>query len=208
MFSNYIKLEFCNTPHPVPCLPPIYIERERKGREKRRERERELTRFWPGNPTRPATLTRPVLPFPATVPGKVGTNSTLERWAMYPCRPCCRKTIGKPPIEALKYRRITGSIRRDFAGFRWSHHLDFVLYLSLCHFQLTIDVGDVVFLLIGHWRIYNFGSSIRSHYRAWEVITATFGLSVAWTFSYELPVAVGWILVTVDQQGYFGNFTI
>ena len=57
-------------------------------------------------------------------------------------------------------------------------------------------------------RLADVRASIHRRQRAWKVTANTVGLSVAWTFSSELSVAVGWIPVTVDRQGYFGNFSV
>ena len=74
------------------------------------------------DPTRigPATLTRPVLPFPPTVLGKVGTDSKLERRATYPCRPRCRKLTRTPVIWARKLAAKPVFTVVDFAGV-WAH---------------------------------------------------------------------------------------
>ena len=119
------------------------MDSQRK-REKARERE-SLTRLTRPDPTRTRDLTRRVLPFPATSPAVLGTDLKLERWATYPCRPCCRKTIGKSPIEVLKVRGIAGLIRRDFARFGWHHRLDFVPHDSLFHFRPSIGTESRCF---------------------------------------------------------------
>lgn len=97
----------------------------------------------------------------------------------------------------VKSRRIAVSIRRDFAGFRWRYHLGFVPHHAHCHFQPSTAVGDVVLPPIGHLSIRGFRARFQCRRCAWEVTVATVGLSVARIFRPELPVAIGWIPVTV-----------
>ena len=207
---NSFKAGVCNTPHPIffDFCPALYKGKERRKKKRKAYRggergKRELGRPVPANPT------QMTFPFSATTSAKVGTDQKLlSRWSS-PCHPCHRKTSRKPPIEALKFYGIAVSIGHDFVSFRWHRHLGFVLHLALCDFWLSTAVGDIVLPLIVCWRIHNFESSIQCHRCAWKVTTTTtIRLSVAWPFIFELPVAVGWISVTVDRQGHFDNFAL
>ena len=145
------------------------------------------------NPTRkpelePTNVTRPYLLFPATISAELGTNLKLRSRPSFPCHPRRRKTTGTPAIKAWKPTTVSLCSAGIFAGFGWHHQLAFVPHDSLFHFRPSTAAGDIVLPLIGRWKTYSFGSSIRRHRRAWEVTTATVGLSVARTFRLKLPV--------------------
>ena len=73
----------------------------------------------------PATLTRPYLPFLATVSAELGTNLKLRSRPSFPCHPRRRKATGTPAIEAWKPATVSLCSAGIFAGFGWHHRLDF-----------------------------------------------------------------------------------
>ena len=132
--------------------------------------------------------TRPYLPFSATVSAEQGTKWKLRIFPLFVVHHRRRKPTGTPAIEAWKSAAPPIFVAIDSTGFWWRNRLGFVPHPILCHFWLSTAAGDIVLLLIGRWKTYDFGSSIRSHRRAWKVTTATVGLSVARNFWLELPV--------------------
>ena len=169
-----------------------------------KEREREIDRVWPANPTRPATLTRTDLTIPATSPAKLGIDMKLERWRSNPRYHRRWKTTGTPPFEAQKFTAKNPSPSPSISP-EFGHTSSWVLLLTLpasfsgqpCHLKRPDCRRSAT------WKTLSFGSTIHRHRRAWEVTAGTVGLTEVWTIRPKLSVIVDWSPVTVDRQGQF-----
>ena len=76
----------------------LVSKKQKRGGVQERKRERELTWFWPVNPTRPANVTRSDLVIPATTPVEQATELKLRSRPLYSSHPRRQKTARTPVI--------------------------------------------------------------------------------------------------------------
>ena len=211
-FENEIlwRGKVCNTPHPF-LSTHIYWEREREnGTEKAcgREREGEVDRVWPA-----------IRPGPAIWPGRF-SHFRPPFWArLVPIRSLRDELRIHAVLVAgnwleRRWFEVENSRPNPFSPSSISSEFGhtsswFLLLTSPASFSdqpRHLKRPDYHRTTTG--KLVDFGASIRRRQRAWRLTATTVGLTEVWAIRPELPVAVEWIPVTVDRQGYLGNFTV